>query len=157
MAKINFFLTHRKVDGKAIKKPRPIYAYVYFIKGKRTAYPTGLTIQPKFWDKDRQQAKGKAPGAHVINRQLAELRANILNILAEMDKEHPGAPAATRREYLRRGLDMMTGRAVPVQASLTSFIIKAGAARLQGLHTDGANTSKRSIRATGSLYLNFQT
>ena len=59
MAKINFFLTHRKVDGKAIKKPRPIYAYVYFIKGKRTAYPTGLTIQPKFWIKTDSKPKAK--------------------------------------------------------------------------------------------------
>ncbi len=142
MAKINFFLTHRKVDGKAIKKPRPIYAYVYYVKGKRTAYPTGLTIQPKFWDKDKQQAKGKAPGAHVINRQLAELRANILNILAEMDKEHPGAPAATRRQYLRRGLDMMTGRSVPVQASLTSFITTFCEERVTALKS--ANKGGRS-------------
>ena len=122
MPEINFFLTHKKVEGRVIKKPRPVYAFVYHSPGKRTAYPTGLTILEKHWDKKRQRAKSKAPGANAINRRLNEWHDNILNILSDLNIELAGRPVHERKAYLKRRLNILSGREIPVSLALTGFI-----------------------------------
>lgn len=106
---IRFFLRAsgvKETDDKASEK-----ASIYFKfrllgeSGKKLKYPkidlsTGLSINPKFWDKDKQRVKSNTPSAAIINSKLNTIKTDAERIAYDALIKNDDAIEALRTAYV---------------------------------------------------------
>lgn len=104
MAKINFYLRDKNTETDT-----PILMYVSYNGVRLTKYPTGETIEPKFWDTTTQRAKQtkKFPTHPEFNSRLSNIGTVAENILRQyMNDNHQQPPTVeTYRALLNQSLN----------------------------------------------------
>lgn len=96
MAKFNFNLREKSKVGET-----PIVLIIRF-DGERIKYPTGKTIQPKFWNVKDQLARQvkEFPQAKVFNEGLINLKGTAKKTFLKLEAELERPPH--KKEYLER-------------------------------------------------------
>lgn len=84
MAKINYYLRNNKA-----KSPTPIILYIHY-KSVRFKFPTNETIDPKFWDSDKQEVKRikNFPTHPEFNIRLRNIKTLAENLLREYQNDN---------------------------------------------------------------------
>lgn len=121
MAKINFYLRDKEATT-----PTPVLLFVSYNGVRLTKYPTGETIEPKFWDADTQRAKQtrKFPTYPEFNTRLSKLTTIAEDILRHYMNEANQQPptVATFRALLDDTLNRKPEEADSTPLDLFGFI-----------------------------------
>lgn len=118
MPTVNFYLQRKKS-----KKNDAEYNYItmYFFYGKRFVYPTGEKINPKYWNKNKQEIKKSkyVNNYEVINTYLDDLKKTILEIYKDLRRKK----SIINNEVLKQKLDKQLGRQFDkIKAEKNTFI-----------------------------------
>jgi hypothetical protein len=89
MAKINYYLRDKNAQG-----PTPILLYVHY-KNVRFKFPTNETIDPKFWDSEKQEVKRTKnfPTNPEFNLRLRNIKSIAEDILKRQRPTKPDTRA----------------------------------------------------------------
>ncbi len=63
----------------------PILIRVYLNKERLSLGSTGLSVDSKLWDSEKEKVKSHTPEALEVNRKIEEIRADILNIYRRLE------------------------------------------------------------------------
>lgn len=118
MAKVNFNLRDAKSDT-----PTPVNCVIRYDNNK-LVFPTGISVPPKFWDKDKQKVKQTTsfPNGSQLNERLTSLETLVQKEFRTFENDNGYKPTANE---LRERLNIATERTEkPKETDLFSFIAK---------------------------------
>lgn len=93
---INLYL-----DSKSQKPEKGIYVYIRGVAPKQSiVFNSGEYIQPKHWDKTKQQAKRSLQNSMELNSRLQSLKTGVTTAYRECVTENPNADYQTIREAI---------------------------------------------------------
>lgn len=120
MVSINFNLRHPKSQ-----KASPIFIVIRWRKDNRIVYPTGLSINPKYWDSKKQKSTNheivvRNEISRELNDILHEKEITIEHVYLQKRKEFGREPSVSE---LRAAIDeKISANAAPQELSLLDYI-----------------------------------
>lgn len=113
MAKINFYLRDKEANDKT-----PILMFISYNAQRLTKYPTGETIDPKFWDSKTKRPKQtkKFPEHPEFKTRLDNIVTLANNILRQYMNDNDQQPPTVEvyRELLNEVLERTPKKEKPV-------------------------------------------
>lgn len=100
-ASLNFYLKNSKKNGKD-RDCEVSIIYKFYSRGKKFEDPTGLWVNPRHWDRRRQEVRGIHPDAFQFNQKLLEIKKTKLALFEKYEGNF------AEFEQVARGLSPIT-------------------------------------------------